>query len=117
MKASKRKKLEAAGWKVGSAAEFLGLTAEEEMLVNIKLGLARKLKTRRTRQKLTQQQLAKRIGSSQSRVAKMEVADASVSVDLLIRSLAALGASRLEIGRAVGAGVSPQKRKATKASA
>ena len=103
MKASKRKKLEAAGWKVGSASEFLELSDAEEMLVNMKLALATNVKAMRQRMKLTQQDLATRIGSSQSRVAKMEVADGSVSMELLVRSLAALGASRTQIGKIVGA--------------
>ena len=102
MKTSKRKKLEAAGWKVGSAAEFLELSDAEDMLVNMKLALAANVKSMRQRQNLTQQELAQRIGSSQSRVAKMEVADPSVSMELLVRSLVALGASRPQIGRIVG---------------
>ena len=102
MKASKRKKLKKAGWKVGSTSEFLGLSDEEEMLVNMKLALASKLKQRRQQLKMSQQQLAKRVGSSQSRVAKMEVADRSVSMELLVRSLASLGASQTEIGKIIG---------------
>ena len=102
MKTSKRKKLEAAGWKVGTASEFLELSDAEEMLVNMKLALAANVKSMRQRQKMTQQELAHRIGSSQSRVAKMEVADPSVSMELLVRSLVALGASRTQIGRIVG---------------
>lgn len=102
MKTSKRKKLEAAGWKVGSASEFLELSDAEDMLVNMKLALADNVKSMRQRQNMTQQELARRIGSSQSRVAKMEVADPSVSMELLVRSLAALGASRTQIGRIVG---------------
>ena len=98
MKTSKRKKLEAEGWRVGSASGFLELTEAEEALIAMKLALANNLKDRRKKQGLTQTQLGKRIGSSQSRVAKMEVADASVSVDLLIRSLLSVGASRKEIG-------------------
>ena len=88
MKASKQKKLQAAGWKVGSAAEFLELTDAEAMLVNMKLALATHLKTLRQQSKVTQLELAKRIGSSQSRVAKMEIADKSVSLELLVRALA-----------------------------
>jgi transcriptional regulator with XRE-family HTH domain len=98
MIASKRKKLEDAGWRVGSAAELLGLSAEEELLVEMKSALASSVKQRRQRLELTQQQLAKRIGSSQSRVAKIEAADKSVSIELLVRSLASLGASKTEIG-------------------
>ena len=103
VKASKRKQLEAAGWKVGSASEFLELTDAEEMLINMKLALAANVKTMRQRKKMTQQELEKRIGSSQSRVAKMEIADRSVSMELFVRSLAALGASRSQIGKIVGA--------------
>ncbi len=102
MKASKRKKLEEAGWKVGLTSEFLGLSAEEEMLVNMKMALALKVKERRQRLKMTQQNLAKRLGSSQSRVAKIEIADRSVSMELLVRSLASLGASPAEIGKIIG---------------
>ncbi len=114
MKASKRIKLEQAGWKVGSTSEFLGLSDEEEMLVNMKLALASKVKERRQQLKMTQQALAKRIGSSQSRVAKMEVADRSVSLELLVRSLASLGASRTEIGRIIGTRVVTRKRTQTR---
>lgn len=102
MKASKQKKLEAAGWKVGSASEFLELSDAEEMLVNMKLALAANVRTLRQQKRITQQDLAKRIGSSQSRIAKMEVADRSVSMELYVRSLAALGASRTQIGKIVG---------------
>jgi len=114
MKASKRKRLEAAGWKVGSASEFLELSDAEEMLVNMKLALAANVKTMRQQKKMTQQELAKRIGSSQSRVAKMEVADRSVSMELFIRSLAALGASRTQIGQIVGSRVLKQKPTTTR---
>jgi transcriptional regulator with XRE-family HTH domain len=103
MNESKRKRLEADGWKIGSAAEFLGLSREEGLLVEMKLALARGLRDRRERLKITQQQLAKQIGSSQSRIAKLEKADKSVSMDLLVSSLASLGASRAEIGRIIGA--------------
>jgi predicted transcriptional regulator len=102
MKKSKQKKLEAAGWKVGSAAEFLELSEAEEMLVNMKVALAKRVKAMRQEKKITQQQLAKLIGSSQSRVAKLETADRSVSMELLIRSLSSMGATRAQIGAVVG---------------
>ena len=114
MKASKRKKLEADGWKVGSTAEFLELTDAEEMLVNMKLALAEHLRKLRQQQKLTQQQLAKQIGSSQSRVAKMEVADRSISMELLVRSLASLGATRTEIGKIIGKRNTAKQRRLVK---
>jgi len=93
MNAKKRKKLEAAGWKIGTAAEFLGLSAAEEAFIELKLGLARILRDRRVTQKLTQSEAARLLGSSQSRFAKMEAADPSVSLDLMVRALFALGAS------------------------
>ncbi len=103
MKDSKREKLETAGWKVGSTAEFLGLSKEEQSLIEMKLALAKKLRARRQSRKLTQHDAAKRIGSSQSRIAKMEVADRSVSLDLLVRSLLSLGASRQDIANTISA--------------
>ena len=114
MKTSKRKKLEAAGWKVGSASEFLELSDAEAILVNMKLALAKKVKELRQSKRITQSDLAKLIGSSQSRVAKLETADRSVSMELLVRSLVTLGASRAQIGRIVGARVATRKRTASK---
>ena len=101
MDAKKRRKLEAAGWKVGYAAEFLGLTPEEAEFVQLKLALAEGLREERETQNLTQAEFAQRVGSSQSRVAKMEAADPSVSVDLLVRSLLKLGARRRDVARLV----------------
>jgi DNA-binding XRE family transcriptional regulator len=102
MKARKRKRLEAAGWRVGSAGEFLRLKPEEAALVEMKLNLARRLRDVRTNRGLSQAAMAKLLGSSQSRVAKMEAGDSSVSVDLLVRSLLLVGASRAEIAREIG---------------
>jgi DNA-binding XRE family transcriptional regulator len=102
MRADKQKRLEKAGWKVGDAAEFLGLSDVESRFLEIKLALARLLRATRTRRRLTQVELAERIGSSQSRVAKIEAGDPTVSVDLLVRSLLAAGAKPEELARAVG---------------
>jgi len=93
MRNDKRKRLEAKGWKVGSAKEFLGLSSQEEAYIEIKLRLAESLREQRLRRRMTQSDLAKAIKSSQSRVAKMEAGEGSVSLDLLVRSLLALGAS------------------------
>lgn len=101
VKAAKRKNLEADGWKVGSAAEFLNLSDEEVAYIELKLELAKRLKAARIRCRLTQKELAMRIDSSQSRVAKMEVGDRSVSLDLLIKSLLALGVTSKDIGKAI----------------
>lgn len=101
MEPTKRQKLEAAGWKVGTVAEFLDLSPEEEMIIEIRLSLSKSLKQLRKQQELSQQKLAEQINSSQSRVAKMESADPSVSIDLLIKSLLALGATREDIAAAI----------------
>jgi DNA-binding XRE family transcriptional regulator len=101
MDAKKRKRLEAAGWQVGSAAEFLKLTPEESALMEMRLALSRSLKERRLSAGLTQIGLAKQLGSSQSRVAKLEAADPSVSLELLIRALLAVGASRKDVAQAL----------------
>ena len=98
-----KKKLEAAGWKTGSAQDFLELTDAEAAFVDMKLALASDLRTRRLERHLNQTQVARLIGSSQSRVAKMEAADPSVSVDLLIRALLKLGAERGDVAKAVAA--------------
>src|SRR5687768_2406616 len=101
MDAKRRKRLEQGGYAVGSAAEFLGLSAEEAALVEMRLVLSRALRERREAARLTQLALARLTGSSQSRVAKMEAGDPSVSLDLLIRALLAAGASRREVGQAL----------------
>ena len=111
MDRARKKKLQAAGWRVGSAEEFLGLTPEEAAFVELKLALSEQLRVRRTTQGISQTTLARRLGSSQSRVAKMEAADPSVSVDLLIRGLIASGASKRDIARAIAS--APAKRRRT----
>ena len=95
----KKKNLEAKGWKVGDTAEFLNLSHEEEAYVELKLKLSKGLQEYRKGKKLTQESLARLMRSSQSRVAKMESGDPSVSLDLLIRSLLILGASRKNLSQ------------------
>jgi predicted XRE-type DNA-binding protein len=94
MKTAKKRRLESKGWKFGDTREFLNLSAEEAAYVELKLALSKNLQALRRQKKMTQEELARRLKSSQSRVAKMEAGDPSVSVDLLVRSLLALGASR-----------------------
>ena len=101
MKKAKRERAEAAGWRLGSAEDFLGLSKEEAAYVEMKLALADSVRRRRRARKWTQSQLAQTIGSSQSRVAKMEVGDASVSIDLLMKTLLAMGASRAELAKVI----------------
>ena len=97
----KKERLAKKGWKTGSVAEFLDLSAEESAYIEMKLALSEKLRERRRRKKLTQAELAKAIESSQTRVAKMEAGDPTVSIDLLVKSLLALGVSKKELGRTI----------------
>ena len=93
----KRQRLEAAGWQVGDAADFLELSAEEIAFIEMKLSLIKRLKQLRISQNLSQESLAKKIKSSQSRVAKIEAGDPSVSLDLMVRTMLAMGASREDV--------------------
>jgi transcriptional regulator with XRE-family HTH domain len=95
----KKENLEKKGWRIGSASEFLGLTPEEEAYIELKVSLSQFLQEKRKTRHLSQIQLAKLIQSSQSRVAKMEKAEESVSIDLILRSLLALGTEMQEIGK------------------
>ncbi|MDX2040058.1 MAG: helix-turn-helix domain-containing protein [Acidobacteriota bacterium] len=95
----KRKALEAAGWRVGSASDFLGLTPEEERYIETKLLLSKRLKKEREKKQLSQTALAKLLHSSQSRIAKMEANDPGVTVDLLVKALFATGLTTKDLGR------------------
>jgi DNA-binding XRE family transcriptional regulator len=99
MKTAKRKRLEAKGWRFGSSKEFLGLSPEEAAYVELKLALSKNLQETRKEKNLTQEDLARLLKSSQSRIAKMEAGDPSVSLDLLVRSLLVLGTSRKTLSR------------------
>jgi len=101
MRKDKRQRLERAGWSVGDAGDFLNLSDDERRFIETKLALAAGLRRWREHLGLTQTQMADRLGSSQSRVAKMESADQTVSTDLLLRSLFRLGASRRDVARLV----------------
>ena len=110
MRDDKRKRLEAKGWKIGTATEFLGLSPDEAAYVELRLRLADALKDRRLARGVTQVAMAKAIRSSQSRVAKMEAGDPSVTMDLLIRTLLALGTSARELAGIISG--SPRRRAA-----
>jgi len=101
MRETKRRRLEARWWRVGSTKECLGLSDDEAAYIELKLKLAESLRERRRRRRLTQGDLARLVKSSQSRVAKMEAGDPSVSLDLLVRSLLVLGASNPELARII----------------
>jgi len=99
MNSVKKKRLERAGWVVGDATEFLQLRDEEARFLELKLALATGVRELRERRGLTQAALADLLGSSQSRVAKMEAGDRSVSLDLMLRSLLTIGATATEIAK------------------
>lgn len=101
MRKTKQAALEKKGWKIGSAEDFLDLSKQEMAYIELKLELSRKLKASRTSQKLTQAELARVVNSSQSRVAKMEAGDPTVSIDLLVKSLLALGVSKKELEQVI----------------
>jgi DNA-binding XRE family transcriptional regulator len=101
MNKTKRLGLEARGWRAGTVDDFLNLTPEEATYIALKLALSRRVRELRQTKSLTQVEMARLLKSSQSRVAKIETGDASVSLDLLIRSLIALSATRRELGRII----------------
>src|SRR5947207_9222101 len=97
MKKEKRAALEAAGWRFGNAADFLKLTDDERRLVDLRLAVSRAIRGRREELCLTQKQLAAKLKSSQSRVAKMEAGLPDVSLDLMFRALFAVGGEIAEV--------------------
>jgi ribosome-binding protein aMBF1 (putative translation factor) len=99
MEKKKRKQLEEKGFRVGSAAEFLELTPEEEACIDIRLDISRLVKSQRTKSGWTQEQLARAIGSSQSRIARLEGSYPCISMDLMIKALLKLGTSKKQIGK------------------
>lgn len=101
MNRAKLNRLEAKGWKLGTVAEFLGLSDEEATLVEMKLSLSNAVRKSRKRRGLTQIDLARRLNSSQSRIAKVEAGDPGVSLDLLVRAALASGARRSEVAAAI----------------
>ena len=105
MNEEKRKRLAAKGWKTTSVADFLELTPEESALIELRLALSNALKQKRLEAKLTQEAFAKKLRSSQSRLAKMEAGDPSVSFDLLIRNLFAAGIDKQKLGEIIAASV------------
>jgi len=104
MDKEKKARLEAKGWKVGTTEEFLGLSADEAAYLELRLKLSDAVRDLRKRKHLTQVELAELLHSSQSRVAKVETADESVSLDLLIRSLLALGATARDLAKVIAGG-------------
>lgn len=91
MEVTKRKALEAAGWKIGDAAEFLGMNEEERQLLDARVQIALAVRSLRESRHLSQKDLGAKLKTSQPRVAKIERAAADVSLDQLFRAFAAVG--------------------------
>lgn len=107
MDAAKRKAVEAAGWKVGDAADFLQMSDEERQLLDARVSIALAIRRQRELLDLSQKELGARLKTSQPRVARIERAASDVSLDQLVRAFTAAG------GRIVVKSATP-KRKAAK---
>ena len=108
MSRTKRARLEAAGFRVGDATEFLSLTEADLAVIRTCEQLGATLRAERTRRGLSQATVARLVGSSQSRVAKMEAGDPAVTVDLLLHTLVTIGTKPVAITRAIAAGLQVQ---------
>jgi len=102
MDKQKKRQLEAKGYRIGDAKDFLGLSPEESAYIDMKMALSQALVQKRKQRRLTQLELARKLNSSQSRVAKMEKGDPTVSVDLLVKALLAMGATNKSIAKTIG---------------
>ena len=101
MEKAKKERLEKNGWKVGDIDEFLDLNEAEMAIIEMKVALAKALVAKRKKSGLSQEEVARMSGTSQSRLAKMEKANSSVSLELLIRALFSLGSSKKELLKAM----------------
>jgi len=98
---AQRRRLESKGWKIGTTRHFLALTSEEQTYLELRLSLVSALKKRRMLNGQSHAELARAIRSSASRVARMGAGDSSIPVDLMFRSLIALGASNKDLAEIV----------------
>ncbi len=97
----KKQRLSRAGWRVGSTEELLGLSADESAFIVLELSASDDLSARRVARGVTQVELAERLGSSQSRVAKIEAKGPSLTLDLLFRAYLALGATPRDLAKVI----------------
>jgi predicted XRE-type DNA-binding protein len=88
-------------WVETDVEELLDLSAEDLVIVEFRAALAVALQRARKRKKLTQEEAAEVIGTSQAQVSKMEAGQSSITIDRLIKALASLGVSRPAILRAL----------------
>jgi predicted XRE-type DNA-binding protein len=91
MDVTKSKAIEAVGWKLGDAADFLGMSDEERQLLDTRVELAQAVRRQREALHLSQKQLGAMLKTSQPRVAKIERAASDVSMDQLVRAFTAAG--------------------------
>lgn len=89
------------GWVEGSVQDFLDLSDADMEFIETRRALAHRVRALRQERGLTQTALAARLKTSQSRVAKMEAADATVSIDLLLQTLFSLGMNRRQLAKAI----------------
>ena len=97
----KKKRLEEAGWTVGDYGDVFGLTAEDRAFVEMRLAAAREVDRLLSKQKVTQKELAARMGTRQPSISKMLREPAEATFDFLFRALLALGATPQSIGLAI----------------
>ena len=117
MQSTKRKVLEAAGWKFGDAADFLAMTDDECQMLDLRVEAALAVKRQRKAMRLSQQQLAARLKTSQPRIVKIEHAAPDVTLDQILRAFKAAG-GRISLGEAsskVVHGPSARRYKSAKA--
>jgi DNA-binding transcriptional regulator YiaG len=88
-------------WVEGSVQDFRQLSDADMEYIEMRLAASRYLKSIRQAQNMTQKMVAMKLHTSQSRLAKMEAGDSSVSLDLLFKSLFSLGVSRKKLVRAL----------------
>lgn len=100
------------GWVEGSVQEFLGLSDAEAAYVEAKAALTRAVRERRLALGLSQTQLAKALGTSQSRFSFIERGDPSVSLDLTIRALFETGLDRKGVAAVMAGKTLLPKRRA-----
>jgi predicted XRE-type DNA-binding protein len=91
MDSAKRKALQAAGWRVGDAADFLDMDNQERQLLDARVQLALAIRRQRAASHLSQRELGAKLKTSQPRVAKIERAASDVSLDQLVRAFSAAG--------------------------
>jgi ribosome-binding protein aMBF1 (putative translation factor) len=109
MDAAKRKALKAAGWKIGDAAAFLEMSAEERQLLDARVEVALAIRRQRKARKLSQKELGSKLKTSQPRIAKIERAASDVSLDQLVGAFTAAG------GKMVVKSVTSNSRKGKRA--